>query len=58
MGESLHRWGRSTGIFSPGYILALDVKQRVGIEAFTSNPVLNSTREKWHFGPGMGDNLG
>jgi hypothetical protein len=28
----------STGHFSPGYILALDVKQRVGIEAFTSNP--------------------
>jgi len=37
--------GRSIGIFSPGYILALDVKQRVGIEAFTSNPALNSTRE-------------
>jgi hypothetical protein len=34
-----------SAFFSQGYILALDVKQRVGIEAFTSNPALNSTRE-------------
>src|ERR1700747_999736 len=43
-----------SAFFSPGYILALDVKQRVGIEAFTRNPAPNSTRESRTLDPAWG----